>query len=188
MSRESWIVRIDSDPPVRMIATVNNRRIPADAIESEANALYLAGGSLVQIPELAALVNDTADRVEVGVSGVTPEVVAIAKEEASEVIGCAFNVGRIEFDDNWQIDRVIWLRQFRIDKITVGRQTATTGNSPSRSITLSLGTGNTGRSSAPNTFFTPLDQARRSPTDQIFSQVPGMSIETSRRFGIKGSS
>jgi hypothetical protein len=187
MSRESWIIRIDSDPPARMVATVNNRIIPADAIESEANALYLAGANLVQIPDLAAMINDVGDRIEIGLNGVTPEVMALAKEEASQVIGSSLHIGRIEFDDAWQIKRVVWLRHFRIDKITVGRQVATVGSSPSRSITLSLGTGNTGRSNAPNTFFTPLDQKRRSPGDLIFDHVPAMSIETSRRFGVKGS-
>jgi hypothetical protein len=48
--KESWLIRIDCDPPVRMVATVNNRIIPADAIESDANALYLAGANLVQVP------------------------------------------------------------------------------------------------------------------------------------------
>jgi hypothetical protein len=55
-----------------MVATVNNRRIPADAIESEANALYLAGANLVQVPDLAAMINDVADRIEIGISGVSP--------------------------------------------------------------------------------------------------------------------
>lgn len=183
--RESWLIRIDCDPPVRMVATVNNRIIPADAIESEANALYLAGANLVQVPDLAAMLNDVADRIEIGISGVSVEAMALAREEADSVKGSAFNIGRIEFDDAWQLTKVVWLRQYRVDKINVGHQKTQVGQAPSRSITLSLGTGNTGRSSAPNAFFTAADQARRSTDDTILDGVATMTVQASRRFGIK---
>ena len=55
---------------------------------------------------------------------------ALAREEADSVKGSAFHIGRIEFDDAWQITGVVWLRTYRVDKIAVGRKGAQTGQAP----------------------------------------------------------
>jgi hypothetical protein len=98
--------------------------------------------------------------------------------------GSAFNIGRIEFDNAWQITAVVWIRNTAWTR-SMGHKGAQVGQTPSRSITLSLGTGNTGRSSAPNAFFTAADQARRSTDDTILDGVATMTVQASRRFGIK---
>jgi len=180
--KESWLVRIDSDPPARIAATVNPRRIPADHVESEDGALYLGGAALLNIPELQALINDIADRISITISGVSAAAMAMAVEESPAIKGCDLHIGRVSFDDAWQVESVTWLRTYRIDKITTDRGQGQNG--ATRTITLSLGSDNTGRSSAPNAFFTAVDQARRSPTDKFFDHVANMQ-NAARRFGLR---
>jgi hypothetical protein len=63
----------------------------------------------------------------------------------------------------------------------VGSQAS--GKGRTRTVSLSVGTDETGRSRAPIALFTDADQRRRSPTDAFFDHVAGITAGTSRRFG-----
>lgn len=174
------LLRIAADPVARVCSGVNPIIIPADAVEL-APARYLGGGQLVSLPDLNQLINGVADRVQVMVSGVTGSVLASFKAESPSLKGAAVHVGIAYQDDDWQITDVEWLSVLRCDAPTIGSQAAQTGCT--RSITLSIGTDFTDRSRAPLAFFTAADQARRSPDDQIFDHVSGITTGTSRPFG-----
>lgn len=178
--RVSPLLRIDSDPPARVWGGVGDLVIPADAIE-DAPALYLGGGELVQIPELEQLINGTASRISVTVSGVAPETLRLALEDAPSVKGAAVHIGLVYFDDALQISEVEWLSELRSDALTIDSSPAEEGRT--RSITLSIGSDFTDRSKAPIALFTDQDQRRRSPTDAIFDHVSGINAGTSRPFG-----
>lgn len=173
---KSVLFRIASDPPARVWSGVNLIEIPADAVES-APARYLGGGNLVNIPDLDQVINGTASRVEIVISGVTAEALRLAMEDAASVKGAKCHVGDVYLDDDWQIVAVEWLAVLRADFLTTAHQGA------SRSITLSLGTDGTDRSRAPINRWTDADQRRRSPTDRFCDHVAGISSGTSRRFG-----
>lgn len=177
--RKSVLFRVASDPPARVWSGVNAIMIPADAVES-APALYLGGGSLVNIPELDQVINGTAARVDIVISGVSADSIRLAREDAESVKGAKCHVGEVYLDDDWQIVSVEWSAVLRADYLT------TAHNGTSRSITLSLGTEGTDRSRSPISFWTDADQRRRSPTDSFFDHIAGITSGVSRRFGPNG--
>jgi len=178
--RVSPLFRIASDPPARVWGGVNSLIIPADSVEDE-DAVYLGGGALVSIPDLEQLINGTADRIDITVSGVAAVTLALATEEAASVKGAAVHVGLAYFDDDWQLIEVEWLAELRADSITTDNQPGENGRT--RSITLSIGSDDTDRSMAPIASWTDADQHRISPTDRFFDHIAGISAGTSRRFG-----
>lgn len=178
--RRSILFRVATDPPARVWSGVAPIEIPADIVES-APAIYLGGGALVNVPDFDQLINGTADRLQVTVSGVSAATLALAISDAQEVKGAAVHVGYVYLDDLWQITGVEWLGVFRADGLTTSNQTNDKGRT--RSISLSIGTTDTDRSRAPIAFWTDADQRRRSPTDRFFDHIAGITAGTSRRFG-----
>jgi hypothetical protein len=180
--RESYLLRIASDPPARIWSGVGDLPIPADIVEPE-DAVYLGVGSLVNFPDFQALINGVAERLDIIVSGVDVETLALATTEAESVKHAAVHFGRVDFDEDWQLLGVEWEGVFRAD-ILATDSNASDGKRV-RTITLSVGTEDTGRSYSPRAFFTDADQRRSRPTDAIFSHVAGISQGTTRRFGPK---
>ena len=179
--RKSWLLRIASDPPARLWSGNGDLLVMADDVEDE-DAIYLGGGELINVPDFQQLINGIAERLEVTVSGVSAATLVLALEEAPSVKGANIDLGEIIFDTAWQqLGSVEWQAKFRADTLSVSSQPG--GGSRTRSITLSIGTDDTGRSRAPLAFFTDADQRRRSANDAIFDHVAGISSGTSRRFG-----
>lgn len=178
--RESVLIRIGSHVPARIWSGVGDLFIPADDVEP-GDSIYLGGAALISAPDFQQLINGTADRLQFTLSGVTSEIIALAIEDAESVKGADLDLGTLRFDDDWQAYSVIWEAKFRCDTLTVAGQAANEGRT--RTITLSVGTDETGRSRAPIALFTDADQRRRSPTDAFFNQVAGITAGTSRRFG-----
>jgi hypothetical protein len=178
--RESILIRIASDPVARVWSGLGDLYVPADFVEDE-GGIYLGGGELISAPDFEQLINGTAQRLEITVSGVTAETIRLALEDAPSVKGADVYIGTVQFDDDWQQGAVTWEGGFRADTLTVNSQAADQGRT--RSIALSIGTDDTGRSRAPLAFYTDADQKRRSPTDRFFERVASISAGTSRRFG-----
>jgi len=178
--KQSILFRLASAPVARVWGGHGDLIIPADIVET-APATYLGGGELVNIPDLDQLINGTAARIDVTVSGVSARTLSLALEDAPSVKGADVHVGIAYFDDDWQLDEVEWLSVLRADTLAVSSQSSQSGRT--RSITLSIGTDFTDRSKAPIAFFTDADQRRRSPDDAIFDHVAGISAGISRQFG-----
>lgn len=180
--RESLLVRIACDPPARVSSCVGDLAIPADNVEDEDGATYLGGGELISFPDFQQIINGTAERIEVQVSGVTGETLRLALEDAPSVKGARVDVGTIRFNDEWQpLGPVTWESRYRADTLSVSSQSGQDGRT--RTISLSVATEDTNRSRAPLAFFTDADQRRRSSDDAFFSHVAGITAGTSRRFG-----
>ena len=180
--RESFGIRIalTDGSFARVWNGVGDLPVPADAIETDP-VVYLGAGELISAPDFQQLLNGTAERLSLGVSGVTPATVSFAREEAAAIKGAQVQLVRFAFDDAWQLASVEYEATFRADSLATANQPTDTGRT--RSITLSIGTENTDRSLAPVAFWTAADQHRRSPTDQFFDHVAGITSGTSRRFG-----
>lgn len=179
--RESFAIRIETDPVARLWGGVGDLTVPPDIVESEP-ALYLGAGELLNAPDFDQGINYTAERIEIQLSGVSSQLVALALEDAATIRGARVHFVSLRFDDQWQLEEVEYEAVFRADKITVGSQDGEDGNR-SRTITLSIGTEDTNRNRAPMAYFTDQDQRRRSPNDAIFSNVSGINQGTSRTFG-----
>lgn len=177
---ESYLLRIASDPPARIWSGAGDLEIPADIVEAEP-AIYLGAGEMLNAPDFQHLINGVAERLEFSMSGVSEETMRLALEDAPSTKGAAVHLGRVDFDQDWQIIGVEWEAVFRADFVAVDSKD--TSGTRVRTITLSVGSGDTGRSYAPLSFFTDTDQRQRSPTDAIFSHVAGISGTATRRFG-----
>ncbi len=106
--RESFIFRMETDEPAMFWTGHGDLLLPADLILPEPT-LALGGGDLVNLPDLEQLINGTAQRVEVVLSGVSQRTILFAQEEGPQVAGAAVYIGRIQFDDEWQqLGPVVW--------------------------------------------------------------------------------
>lgn len=177
----SVVLRIACEPPARVWGGVGDLDIPADIVEP-GPARYMGGGALVSIPDLEAVLNGTASRLSITVSGVNARTLLLATQEAESVKGADVHVGIAWFDQDQQLEVVEWCAVLRADSLTTSSQGGQNGGR-SRSITLSVASEDTDRSKAPVAFWTDADQRKRSPTDALFDHVAGISQGTSRRFG-----
>lgn len=182
MSRRILLVRFSTDPVARICSGVNPVIIPADAVETEDGAKYLGGGKLADVPDLDQLINGTASRIDITVSGVSAATLALFTGESAGIKGCRVDIGICYQDDAWQISDVEWVGQLRCDTPSIDDKPGSNGGR-TRSIGLSLGTDFTDRSTAKISYFTDADQRRRSPDDQIFDHVAQLNAGTSRPFG-----
>jgi len=180
--RESYLLRIASDPPARLWSGFGNLEIPADIVEPSP-AVYLGAGELLNVPDFQALINGVAERIEFTVSGVSDETLRLALEDAPSVRRAAVHIGRVDFDESWSILGVEWEAVFVADYLAVESQAGNGGRE--RTIKLSVSHGETGRSYSPRAYFTDADQRERSATDAIFSHVAQISMGITRRFGAK---
>lgn len=175
------LIRIDTPEPARIWSGAGDLYLAADDVETDDGAKYLGGGELLDgLRDVEQLINGTAERIELNVSGVTGATIKLALKEADDVKGAAVDVAVIEFDDLWQVAAVTWQARYRADKLSIGRQP------DNRTITLSMGSDDTGRSRTQNAYWTAADQRRRSPDDAFFDFVASINAGTSRSFGATG--
>lgn len=178
--RESFAIRIETDPVARMWSGHGELLVPPDIVEAEP-AIYLGAGELLNAPDFDQGINYTAERIELQLSGASTRMVGLALEEAAGVRNARVHFVSMRFDADWQLLEVEYEAVFRADKITVESQDGDDGRT--RTITLSIGTEDTNRNRAPQAYFTDQDQRRRSADDAIFSHVSGINQGTSRIFG-----
>lgn len=180
--RESYLFRIETDDPANFWSGNGNLLLPSDAVLPAAT-LFPGAGELANIPDLEGLINGKAQRLDVTLSGVSPDTIALALDEAAQVPGAPVWIGRVRFDANWQVTSVSWEWSGEGRSLTVSSQSGDQGRS--RTLTLTVVSGDTQRRRAPNAYFTDADQRRDYPTDAIFSHVAGISAGTTRRWGPK---
>jgi hypothetical protein len=179
--RESFVVYVACDPPALFWTGQGRLPLSADAVLPE-DMIAVGAGRLINIPDFQQLINGTAERLTFGFSGVSDETLRLAFEEAPSVKGALVWLGRIDFGEDWQpLGPVEWEALFQAREMSISRQNQT--GTAEQGITITLASGDTARSRAPNNFFTDADQRRKYPTDAIFSHVAGISQGTSRRWG-----
>lgn len=178
--RESFVFYIATPDPAVFWSGHGPLLLPADDVVPDP-VVIMGAGELVDIPALEQLINGKAQRLEVTMSGVSEETVAIAAEEALSIAGSAVSIGRIEFDTAWQIVEVEWEWFGEARGLSVSSQQSDQGRS--RSITLSVVAGDPSRRRPALAFFTDADQRYDFPDDAVFSNVAGISQGTTRRWG-----
>lgn len=178
--RESYLFRIETDDPANFWSGNGNLLLPADSV-LPSPTLFPGAGELVNIPDLESLINGKAQRLDVTLSGVSADTIAFAIEEAPQIPGAPVWIGRVTFDDAWQVAGVYWDWSGEGANLSVSSQDGGAGRS--RSVTLSVVSGDSRRRRAPTSFFTDADQRRDFPDDAIFSHVAGISAGTTRRWG-----
>lgn len=178
--RESFVFRIETDDPATFWSGHGNLLLPVDAVLLEPT-LVPGAGQLMNIPDLEQLINGTAQRIDVTLSGVSEDTVAMASEESLQIPGAPVYIGRITFDDRWQIISVEWEWSGEGVKLSVSSDGSS--GTRSRSIKLTVAAGETTRRRAPNAYFTAADQQRDYPDDMFFSNVSRIAQGMTRRWG-----
>lgn len=181
--RESFVFLIKTPVPGVLWSGYGDIELPADSVLS-APTIALGGGRLLDIPDFEQLLNGTAQRLEIKLSGVNDETLALALTEAVDVPGAAAHIGRIRFDEDWQIDGpVLW--EWAGVGVSLSVTSDDTDHGRTRSLTLILAAGDTTRRRAAFAYFTDSDQRRSYPTDAVFDHVASLNAGTSRRWGPK---
>jgi hypothetical protein len=183
--RRGVLLRVASDTPIRVWSgLVRNLPIPAGGLELD-GGVYQAMGQLTGLPQLGNVLNGKAQRVVFKLSGaaVTAEIAAMAHGNAAAIRGKQVDVGIVLFDDAWQpMTPIFWRWSGTADRLSVIRGGSV--DKPTRELQLSCGSALTSRKRPNLSFFTPIDQARRSPDDTFFSEVPKLQAGTTKVWGI----
>lgn len=183
--RVGVLFRMETSPVIRLwTGAVRDLAIPDGGAETTDGATYKSMGLLTGIPELGGALNGEAERLEFMLSGaaVTGQVAELANGSAEDIRGVAVDVGLVLFDEDWQIvPPVYWLWSGTADSLVVER----TGDAerPTRALKLSAGNVFTGRRRANPTYFTDIDQRRRSSDDAFFDQVANLQAGTTKVWG-----
>jgi len=179
--RESVVIFIDCADPALLWSGVGDLSMPADIV-LPVNMIAIGGDELISVPDIEQLMNGTAQREELTLSGVSDRIVELAVDVAAEVENAPVHIGVVRFNPDWSLDVIEWEAVFEARSLSVNRPTA---ENPTRSITLTIVAGDTRRSRPPSAYFTPADQKRRpgSEDDTIFDNVPLINAGTSRPFG-----
>ncbi len=184
--RVGALLRVATDPVIRVWGgLVRDIAIGADSVEDGDPAVYSSMGLLTDLPQLSALINGAAERCDFTVSGVaiTGEIAALASGSAAAIRGAAVDVGLVLFDADWQLmATTFWIWSGTADSLTIVRQGS--ADKPTRTIKLSAASVFSGRRRANLSFFTDIDQRRRSADDAFCDQVSKYYAGTTKVWGL----
>lgn len=184
-TRVGALLRVATDPVIRVWSgLVRDLSVPSGGAETEDGAIYQSMGQLTGLPQLGPALNGETERLQFTLSGaaVTGEVAALAADDAAAIRGAAVDVAIVLFDDDWQlIPPAFWLWSGTADSLTVER--SGDAQNPRRTLQLSAASVFSGRRRANLTFFTDIDQRRRSPDDAFFDQVAKYQAGSTKVWG-----
>lgn len=179
--RRSWIVRIGSEPVCRLWTGLGHLDTPADYVDP-AGARWSGAAELISIPALRSVINGTAERIEFTLSGVSGETLRLAQADVATIRMAECRIGRVAFDDAWQIiGGIAWEWIGIADAIRVQGRSNEAGRE--RSIALMVGSADTFRANPNFTYWTDASQRLRSSDDAFCDQVANISNSVTRRFG-----
>lgn len=183
VTRISWLMRIDSDPPGYLWTGHGPLETPGDAVDP-AGATWLGAGHLVAIPALRALINGVAERVSFTLSGASDETLRLATDDKDTIKRAEVRIGHVLFDADWQLTGPItWEWLGVADAVRVESRHADDGRT--RSIILMVGGADTSRANPRFNYWTDASQRLRSPSDAFCDHVAMISNGVTRRFGAK---
>ena len=168
--------QLDTDPALHVWMGASDIRMgdPFGVVSVDPRGTrFLGGGRLLNIPDLEMLINGIADRIELQLSGVTPEFLAQLDEEAPPVSGVEAHIGIAPLDERWQpLTPIIPIWTGAAD---YWRMSSMAPDDPTKprvnGVVLSMGSGDLTRARASRLTWT--DEAQRdiSPTDAFCNRV-----------------
>jgi len=171
----SYILRIDTAPPV--LAWTGAGEL---VIEGET---YLGLGTIPDVPAFQSLVNGVAARLDLSLSGVDAQVLALANGDAAQVRGKEVKVGLVFLDKSLQpIGTPMWVGpDYEADVITT-ESVSTADFGRARTVTLSVGSTTTGRRRPLLNYWTRAQQILRSATDAFCNLVSRYTTESEMKW------
>jgi hypothetical protein len=171
--RVGFFFRLATDPVVRLWLGVGKIAV-SDVFEPD-GVIYRGFGEIADFPQLRALINGAAERVEFTVSGVTGEVLRVASgADAQQVKGRMVSAGFAVMDKDWQlVGQIKWIRTYTADYLAITQTVPTDpAQSTRRSVTLSCGSLLTARRRPSLSYFSNQDQQSRFPGDRFCERTP----------------
>lgn len=151
---------------IRLWSGNGSLTLGADAIEPSPNAVYYGLGDIRQLPSFSSLRNGIAERLDFSFSGVDPtsDFSRLADEESQTIRGAKVNLGLTFFDVTGQVATPTrWEWEGRADVLVP--ESRSTEDGRLKTVTLSVGSVFTARSTALSSFYTSQSQQARSPGD-----------------------
>lgn len=164
--------RLDTDPAAHLWMGLHNVTASMPAVDPS-GTVYIGAGKLLSIPELETLVNGVADRVEFYLSGVDKENFDNLLNGIPKVKGKTCVVGVAPLDERYQLltDIIpIWTGKADFWQASEKPVTDPQKNSV-LTLSLSVGSGNTGRARSKALSWTDADHRSAHPTDAFFTRV-----------------
>lgn len=175
--RQAWVMHMQTDPVVRAWTGIGSLRLEADSVDTEGGT-YGGIGMMQDTPAIQSLVNGVAQRMDLTLSGVDQEILALVDGDAENVRSKQVDIGLLFMGEDWQpITTPLWVWQGQADFISTD-----SGSSPdfarTKSVTLSIGSITTGRRRARLSYFTKVQQRERSSTDAFCDFVSRYSADS----------
>lgn len=177
--RMSILMHVATDTPIRAWLGVGPLEKAADGVDLTGGT-YLGLGQMQSVPALQQLVNGTAQRIELSLSGVDEQIAALADAEAADVRSKVVSLGLQFLGPDWQpLGDTLWLWDGEADVV---KAESVSGPGPefqrTRMVSLSVGSTTTGRRRPKLSFFTRSQQRRRSADDAFCDRTGLYSADT----------
>lgn len=169
--RSCYLLRIDSPTPVCAWTGVGDIILGGET--------YLGLGLLPDVPSFQSLINGVAARLDLTLSGVDADVLALANGEANDVRGREVKIGLLFLDSAFRpIGTPLWVGpDYRADVISTD-SVSTADFGRVRTVTLSIGSATTGRRRPPLNYWTRAQQIIRSASDAFCNLVSRYTAES----------
>ena len=180
----SYVFRMECDPPVYLWTGYGPLETPADDFDVS-GASWTGAGEIISIPAIRQLINGVAERISVPFSGVSAEALRMAIEDRVSVKDAPAMIGRVTFDDDWQIvDGIEWQWIGRGGVITTESVQGQNGQRQ-WNVSISFASGDVYRGNPNIIYYSMTEQQRRSSDDLFCSHVASINYGVTRRFGPK---
>jgi len=158
-------------PPLHLYFGVEEITAGIESVD-EAGTIYQGAGKLIGVPTLEVLVNGTADRVEYTLSGLEPGSGAKFAESIPPVRGADVYMGLTTLDRYYQPMSAIIPVWNGIASHTGESSPPVMGmESPNLTLSLAVVSGETSRSRASRSIWSPTHQKAISPTDKFCDET-----------------
>lgn len=170
-------MRLDTSPvPLRLCVGVNDVPIGISSKDAD-GTVYRGAGALVAIPQLEILINGLADSVDIGLSGVRSEHLALISEGAPPILGAELSIGLASLDENYQPTSTIQEVWSGYGDVLSYGSTSDKDGGKIFDITLTALAGNPTRSKQRLATYSPQDQRAQNPIsgdpdDAFCNRVP----------------
>jgi hypothetical protein len=164
-------IRVETDPMLRLWSGINeiSQTMPPIAVTPE--TYYPL--RMVAVPELDAIINQVASRVEIILEGVSVDAADEIAGLDPDVVGCNVNFGFAAHDANWQaLTPIQSVAEGVADFWAMGQPAVAGSQTPTRTLSLSVGFGETGRKRPRRVAYSDTQQQFRYPGDTFCKDVP----------------
>lgn len=161
------VYRIAASPVVRAWSGVGDLTIPMDTVETTGANTYKGVGIIRELPAIEILLNMTAGRLAIAVSGLSAEIQDLVEADAADVEGAAINIGLGFLNGRQQlIGGIFWMVDGVLEEVF------TDTSAELRAAGVQIAYGQVDRRAPLRGYWSPADQEARHAGDLGCSRTP----------------